>query len=52
MKGWTPELIIVAMILVGCFIMIATGINGEVKSVFVMACAWGIRAAFGKAKGT
>lgn len=48
-KMWTPELVIALVIILFTGAMICFGINGEVKSVFVMASAWTIRAAF-KAK--
>jgi len=37
---WTPDLIIALVLVVGCFALIATGIDGEVKSILTVAAGW------------
>ena len=37
---WTPDLIIALMLVVGCFALLATGIDGEVKSILTIAAGW------------
>jgi hypothetical protein len=37
---WTPDLIIALVLIVGCLALMFFGINGEVKSVIVMAAGW------------
>lgn len=37
---WTPDLIIALILVVGCFALIATGIDGEVKSILTLAAGW------------
>ena len=37
---WTPDLIIALILVVGCFILIYTGIDGEVKSILTLAAGW------------
>ena len=37
---WTPDLIIALVLVVGCFVLIATGIDGEVKSILTLAAGW------------
>ena len=37
---WTPDLIIGLVIIVGCFVLIITGIDGEVKSILTLAGGW------------
>jgi len=37
---WTPDLIIALVLVVGCFALIATGIDGEVKSILTLAAGW------------
>ena len=37
---WTPDLIIALVIIVGCFILIVCGIDGEVKSILTLAAGW------------
>lgn len=37
---WTPDLIIALVLVVGCLALIFTGIDGEVKSVLIMAAGW------------
>lgn len=41
---WTPDLVIALTVVVGCIILIATGINSEVKAIFGMSAVW----AFGR----
>ena len=38
--NWTPDKIIAALVVVGCFILIGLKINSEVKSILAMAAAW------------
>ncbi len=37
---WTPDIIIALVLIVGCFTLIFTGIDGEVKSILTMAAGW------------
>jgi len=37
---WTPDTIIAAGVLLGCFIMIGLGIDSEVKSIMTIAAGW------------
>lgn len=37
---WTPDLFIAIILIVGCFILIALKIDGEVKSILTMAAGW------------
>lgn len=37
---WTPDLIIAIILIVGCFALIFSGIDGEVKSILTMAAGW------------
>lgn len=37
---WTPDLIIALVLVVGCIILMAFGIDGEVKSILALAAAW------------
>ena len=37
---WTPDLIIALVLIVGCFVLLGLGIDGEVKSILTMAGGW------------
>ena len=37
---WTPDLIIALVVVLGCFVLIATGIDSEVKAILTMAAGW------------
>jgi hypothetical protein len=37
---WTPDIIIALVLIVGCFILIVAGIDGEVKSILTLAAGW------------
>ena len=37
---WTPDTIIALVIVVGCIILIAFGIDSEMKSVLAIAAGW------------
>lgn len=37
---WTPDLIIALVLVVGSIALIATGIDGEVKSILTLAAGW------------
>ena len=37
---WTPDLIIAMVLVLGCFTLIFTGIDGEVKSILTIAAGW------------
>ncbi len=41
---WTPDMVISLVIIGSCVVLIATGIDGEVKAILGMAGAW----AFGR----
>lgn len=37
---WTPDLIIALILVLGCFGLIASGIDGEVKSILTISSGW------------
>ena len=37
---WTPDLIIALTLVVGCIVLIALRIDGEVKSILTMSAGW------------
>lgn len=37
---WTPDLIIALVLIVGSIGLIASGIDGEVKSILTLAAGW------------
>ncbi len=37
---WTPDLIIALVLIIGSFVLLGLGIDGEVKSIIVMAAGW------------
>jgi len=37
---WTPDLIIALVLILGSIGLIATGIDGEVKSILTLAAGW------------
>lgn len=37
---WTPDKIIAAILVIGCLLLVALRIDGEVKSILAMAAAW------------
>ena len=37
---WTPDLLIALIIVVGCFLLMAFRIDGEVKSILTVAAGW------------
>ena len=37
---WTPDLVIAMVMVVGCLILIFTGIDGEVKAILTIAAGW------------
>lgn len=37
---WTPDLIIALILILGCFGLLVTGIDGEVKSILTLAAGW------------
>jgi hypothetical protein len=37
---WTPDLIIALVLVVGCLLLMAFRIDGEVKSILTMAAGW------------
>lgn len=37
---WTPDMIIALVLVVSCVALIATGIDGEVKSILTLAAGW------------
>ncbi len=37
---WTPDLIIALVLILGCFALLAAGIDGEVKAILTMAAGW------------
>ncbi len=45
---WSPDMVIAGIVTLGCIVLIAMGIDGEVKSILGMGAAW----AFGKTYAT
>jgi len=43
---WTPDIIIALVLILGCFTLIATGIDGEVKSILTLASGWAFGSQF------
>jgi hypothetical protein len=43
---WTPDLIIVLIIVVGCFALLACGFDGDVKSILAIATGWACRTGY------
>ena len=37
---WTADIIIALVLIVGCFALLFTGIDGEVKSILILAAGW------------
>ena len=37
---WTPDLIIALVLVIGCFVLLGLGIDGEVKSIITLAAGW------------
>ncbi|MBA7602864.1 hypothetical protein ES703_09960 [subsurface metagenome] len=37
---WTPDVIIALVLILGCFALLAFGIDGEVKSILTLAAGW------------
>jgi len=37
---WTPDLIIALVMVVGCFLLLGLGIDGEVKGILAVAAGW------------
>ncbi len=37
---WTPDLIIALVLIVGCLLLLAFRIDGEVKSILTVAAGW------------
>lgn len=37
---WTPDLLIAIILVVGCLVLIFTGIDGEVKAILTLAAGW------------
>ncbi len=43
---WTPDMVIALVLITGCFALIATGIDGEVKSILTLAAGWAFGSQF------
>jgi hypothetical protein len=41
---WTPDMVIAIILIIGSFVLLALGIDGEVKAIITMAAGW----AFGR----
>jgi len=48
---WTADLIIAVILLAGCFALLFTGIDGEVKTILVMAGGWCFGRAYSQRTG-
>ena len=40
MSLWTPDFVIAIVLIVGAFFLIFSGIDGEVKSILLIAAGW------------
>lgn len=49
MKAILVEFGLPAMILIICFVLLLTGIDGEVKGVFAMSCGWLVKSGLDEA---
>jgi hypothetical protein len=43
---WKPEHIIVSIISVGCFLLLAFGVDGEIKSILALSVGWMFRSLY------
>ena len=43
---WTPDLVIALVLIVGSIGLIASGIDGEVKSILTLAAGWSFGSQF------
>ncbi len=50
MKTKLIDLIIPAILIIGCLLLIGLGIDGEVKAVLLMSAGWAFRAGIKKTK--
>lgn len=48
MKIWHPGYVIAVIIIIGCFILIFSGVDGEVKSILALASGFIFRGMFEK----
>ena len=46
MNKWSPDMVIAAILVIGCLALIATGVDGEVKSILTIAAGWCFGAGF------
>jgi len=44
--NWTPDKITALTLLIGCLVLVFTGIDGEVKSILTLAAGWLFGSAF------
>jgi len=49
---WTPDLIIAMVLIVGCLVLVFTGIDGEVKSILTLSAGWAFGSQFVERKYT
>lgn len=43
---WTPDTVIALVLIVGCLVLLALKIDGEVKSILSIAAGWAFGAQF------
>ncbi len=43
---WTPDIVIPGIVIVGCILLIALGIDSEVKSILTIAAGWAFGSQF------
>ena len=43
---WTPDIVVALVLIIGCLGLIASGIDGEVKSVLTLAAGWAFGSQF------
>jgi uncharacterized membrane protein len=48
---WTPKFVIALVLIVGCLVLMVFHIDGEVKSVLLMAAGWSFGTQYQARKG-
>ena len=43
---WTPDTVIALVLVVGCIVLLALGIDSEVKSILAIAAGWAFGAQY------
>jgi len=43
---WTPDLVIALIITVGCIVLLACGLDSDVKSILAVAAGWAFHSGY------